>query len=68
MSESFSRVLYPFEIARGPSLEPEVQRALLARWSSNPGQASSGTGRAATRPATGADEHVSELMRPSDQT
>ena len=65
MSESFSRVLYPFEIARGPSLEPEVRRAILARWSSNPDQASSGTGRAA---ATGADDHVTEPMHPSALT
>ena len=36
MSEPFSRVLYPFEIARRPSIEPEVWRAILARWSSNP--------------------------------
>ena len=61
MSVTFSRVLYPLEIVRSPSLEPEVQRAILARWSSNPGQASKGTGLA----ATGADDHVSELMRPS---
>jgi hypothetical protein len=46
MSESFSRVLYPFEIASRPSLEPEVRRAILARWSSNPGRASNGTGSA----------------------
>lgn len=38
MSESFSRVLYPFEMARRPSLEPEVRRAILTRWSSNPGR------------------------------
>lgn len=49
MSESFSCVLYPFEMARRPSLEPEVRRAILARWSSNPGKASSGTGRAANQ-------------------
>ena len=36
MSESFSRVLYPFEMARRPGLEPEVRRAILSRWSSNP--------------------------------
>ena len=29
MSESLSRILYPFEIARRPTIEPEV----LARWS-----------------------------------
>jgi hypothetical protein len=45
MSESFSRVLYPFEMARRPSLEPEVRRAILSRWSSNPGRSSNGTER-----------------------
>jgi hypothetical protein len=35
MSETFSSIPYPFEIARRPSLEPEVRRAILARWSSN---------------------------------
>jgi len=35
VSEPFSRVLYPFEIARRPSIEPEVRRAILNRWSSN---------------------------------
>jgi hypothetical protein len=49
MSESFSRVLYPFEMAHRPSIEPEVRRAILARWSSNPGQASSDTGRPSNR-------------------
>ena len=33
MSESLSRILYPFEIARRPTIEPEVRRAILARWS-----------------------------------
>lgn len=36
MSEPLSRVLYPFEIARRPSIEPEVRRAILARWSASP--------------------------------
>lgn len=36
MSESGSRVYYPFEIARRPSLEPEVRHAIIARWSSRP--------------------------------
>jgi len=35
VSESFSRIIYPFEITRRPSIEPEVRRAILARWSSN---------------------------------
>ena len=36
MPELNSRVLHPFEIARRPNLEPEVRRAILARWSSIP--------------------------------
>ena len=34
MSEPFSRFLHPFDVARHPSLEPEVKRALLASWAS----------------------------------
>jgi hypothetical protein len=37
MSESVSRILYPFEIARRPSLEPEVRQAILSRWSAKSG-------------------------------
>lgn len=35
MSEPFSRFLHPFDVARRPSLEPEVKRALLASWASD---------------------------------
>ena len=35
MSEPFSRFLHPFDMARHPSLEPEVKRALLASWASD---------------------------------
>lgn len=35
MSEPFSRFLHPFDVARHPSLEPEVKRALLASWASD---------------------------------
>ncbi len=35
MSELFSRFLHPFDVARHPSLEPEVKRALLASWASD---------------------------------
>lgn len=35
MSEPFSRFLHPFDVARHPSLEPEVKRALLAFWASD---------------------------------
>lgn len=32
---SFSHFRYPFDIARHPSLEPEVKRAILASWASD---------------------------------
>ena len=35
MSQPFSRYLHPFEVARHPSLEPEVKRAILASWASD---------------------------------
>ena len=35
MSQPFSRFLHPFDVARHPSLEPEVKRAILASWSSD---------------------------------
>ena len=35
MSEPFSRFLHPFDVARHPSLEPEVKRAILASWASD---------------------------------
>lgn len=35
MSQPFSRFLHPFDVARHPSLEPEVKRALLASWASD---------------------------------
>ena len=35
MSEPFSRFLHPFDVARHPSPEPEVKRALLASWASD---------------------------------
>src|SRR3546814_12344986 len=35
MSQPFSRFLHPFEVARHPSLEPEVKRAILASWASD---------------------------------
>jgi len=35
MSEPISRFLHPFDVARHPSLEPEVKRALLASWASD---------------------------------
>lgn len=35
MSQPFSRFLYPFDVARHPSLEPEVKRAILASWASD---------------------------------
>ena len=35
MSQPCSRYLHPFEVARHPSLEPEVKRAILASWASD---------------------------------
>lgn len=35
MSQPFSRVLHPFDIAHHPSFEPEVKRAILASWASD---------------------------------
>jgi len=35
MSQPVSRILHPFDVARHPSLEPEVKRAILARWASD---------------------------------
>jgi len=35
MSQPFSRYLHPFDVARHPSLEPEVKRAILASWASD---------------------------------
>lgn len=35
MSQPVSRFLHPFDIADRPDLEPEVKRAILARWASD---------------------------------
>lgn len=35
MSHPVSRFHHPFDVARHPSLEPEVKRAILARWASD---------------------------------
>ncbi|MGN6123731.1 MAG: hypothetical protein ACTHOJ_12340 [Sphingomonas oligoaromativorans] len=32
---TFSRYLHPFDVARHPSLEPEVKRTILASWASD---------------------------------
>lgn len=37
MSQPFSRFLHPFDVAKHPSLEPEVKRAILASWASDRG-------------------------------
>ncbi|WP_257558532.1 hypothetical protein [Sphingobium sp. CFD-2] len=34
-SQPFARFLHPFDVARHPSLEPEVKRAILASWASD---------------------------------
>ncbi len=35
MSHTLSRFTHPFEVARHPTLEPEVKRAILASWASD---------------------------------
>src|SRR3546814_10447819 len=35
MSQPFSRFLHPCDVARHPSLEPKVKRAILASWASD---------------------------------
>jgi len=35
MSQPVSRLLHPFDVARHPSMEPEVKRAILASWASD---------------------------------
>ena len=35
MSQTISRLNSPFEVARHPTLEPEVKRAILASWTSD---------------------------------
>lgn len=35
MSRPVSRYLHPFDVARHPSLEPEVKRAIFASWASD---------------------------------
>ena len=55
MSEPFSRFLHPFDVARHPSLEPEVKRAILASWASD---AASVEGRPALRRPPGLKKPV----------
>jgi hypothetical protein len=35
VSQPVSRFTHPFDVARHPTLEPEVKRAILARWASD---------------------------------
>lgn len=42
MSQPFSRIIHPFDVAHFPRLEPEVERATLASWAS---ERSATTGR-----------------------
>ncbi|WP_116090872.1 hypothetical protein [Sphingomonas crusticola] len=37
MSQPLSRYTHPFDVARHPTLEPEVKRAILASWASDAG-------------------------------
>ena len=56
MSQPYSRFLHPFEVARHPNLEPEVQRAILASWASD---RSAVPAQPALRKPPGADKPVS---------
>ncbi|WP_439571494.1 hypothetical protein [Sphingomonas sp.] len=64
MSQPVSRFLHPFDIARHPRLEPEVRRAILARWACEP---SALPGKSGWRPPSGTtgdgliDEDLSAL-------
>ncbi|WP_260395844.1 hypothetical protein [Sphingomonas kyeonggiensis] len=55
MSQPVSRFLHPFEIAHHPSPEPEVKRAILARWASDRPAAPAGP---APRKAPGAKRRI----------
>ncbi|MBA2918780.1 hypothetical protein GON01_12825 [Sphingomonas sp. MAH-20] len=35
MSQPVSQFLHPFDVARHPSLEPDLKRAILASWASD---------------------------------
>lgn len=35
MSRTISRFTHPFDVARHPTLEPEVKRTILASWASD---------------------------------
>ncbi len=35
MSQPLSRITHPFDVARHPTFEPEVKRAILASWASD---------------------------------
>ena len=50
VSKSFTNLIYPFEIARRPTIEPEVRRAILTRWSTNPREGFDSDATAARRP------------------
>lgn len=56
MSQPVSRYLHPFDIARHPTLEPEVKRAILASWASD---RSAVEGKPALRKPPGAPHPVS---------
>jgi len=55
MSQPVSRFLHPFDVAHHPSLEPEVKRAILARWASD---RSAVRGKPALRKPPGAGQPV----------
>lgn len=62
MSQPFCRYLHPFEPGLRPSLEPEVQRAILAAWASDR-PASSGW---ATTPPAPAPRRIASIDAPPD--
>lgn len=55
MSQPFCRYLHPFDPGPRPSLEPEVQRAILASWTSGRPASSD----PATPPASGSRQIAS---------
>lgn len=66
MSQPVSRILHPFEFTHHPSPEPEVKRAILARWASDSSAAPCGP---ALRVPSGAKRRMraeKALRSPSD--
>ena len=62
MSQPFCRYLHPFDPGLRPSLEPEVQRAILAAWAADR-PASSGR---PTPPPAPAPRQIASIDAPAD--